>query len=171
MTTSRRPSSFSCRQDGVILITSMIILIVMVVLGMASVRISTMELRMANNEEASIAAFQNSHALVDIVAATPTATPVTGLPGFTICTPAEAGCDLNNLLFPIGFVGTEVAAGTLNARVQRLAPALRPPPRGIESSVDKFSAAVFQVQATYDRADEGRGRSQTTEGLLVLVPN
>ena len=171
MTTRWKQDRFGGRQTGAILITSMIILIVMVVLGMASVRISTMELRMANNEEASMSAFQSSHALGDLVAATPTATPVTGLPGFTICTPAEAGCDLNNLLFPIGFIGAEVAAGTLNARIQRLAPALRPPPRGIESSVDKFSAAVFQVQATYDRADEGRGRAQTTEGLLVLVPN
>jgi len=47
----------------------------------------------------------------------------------------------------------------------------RPPPRAVESSIDKFTAASFQVITTYDRVDEKLGRQQITEGVLVLVPN
>ena len=46
----------------------------------------------------------------------------------------------------------------------------RPPPRVVESSIDKFTSACFRVTTTYDRMDEGLGRQQVTEGVLVLVP-
>ena len=68
-------------------------------------------------------------------------------------------------------IANEVAAGHLSARIQRLTPPLKPPPRVLESSIDKFSAASFQVQATFDRADEGLGQVQLVEGMIVLVPN
>jgi hypothetical protein len=55
--------------------------------------------------------------------------------------------------------------------VQREGPLLRPPPRSVESSIDKFSSASFEVTTTYDRTDESLGRQQITEGVLVLVPN
>jgi hypothetical protein len=47
----------------------------------------------------------------------------------------------------------------------------RPPPRSVESSIDKFSAAAFEVTTTYDRTDESLGKQAISEGVLVLVPN
>jgi hypothetical protein len=41
----------------------------------------------------------------------------------------------------------------------------------LESSIDKFSAASFQVAATYDRTNEGLGSVQLVEGMIVLIPN
>ena len=40
----------------------------------------------------------------------------------------------------------------------------------VESSIDKFTSASFTVVTEYDRVDEGLGRQQITEGVLVLVP-
>ena len=65
---------------------------------------------------------------------------------------------------------SEVAAYNLSAKVERVGTVFRPPPRVVESSIDKFSSASFRVTTTYDRVDEGLGRQQITEGVLVLVP-
>ena len=54
--------------------------------------------------------------------------------------------------------------------MQRWGPLLRPPPRSVESSIDKFSSASFEIITTYDRTDESLGKQQITEGVLVLVP-
>jgi hypothetical protein len=54
--------------------------------------------------------------------------------------------------------------------VERIGLAFRPPSRLVESSIDKFSTASFEVTTTYDRVAEKLGREQITEGVLVLVP-
>jgi hypothetical protein len=54
--------------------------------------------------------------------------------------------------------------------VERVGPIFRPPPRVVESSIDKFTSAGFRVTTTYDRMDEGLGRQQVSQGVLVLVP-
>jgi hypothetical protein len=62
-----------------------------------------------------------------------------------------------------------VAASYLKARVERTGTVFRPPPRAVESSIDKFTSASFRVTTEYDRVDEGLGRQQITEGVLVLI--
>ena len=166
MNTARHGRAY---QRGAALITALILLIVITTLTISSMRSSILELRMAGNEESRISAFQMAQAMSDAITASPTTTPVLGGPGFTICTPAEPDCNLNNLLIPGGVYAAEITAGDLTARVVRLSPATRPPPRGIGSSADKFSAAAFQVQTTFDRTEEGLGRSDVAEGLLVLI--
>ena len=63
-----------------------------------------------------------------------------------------------------------VASNHISARVERVGPIFRPPPRVVESSIDKFTSAGFRVTTTYDRMDEGLGRQQVSQGVLVLVP-
>jgi hypothetical protein len=53
---------------------------------------------------------------------------------------------------------------------ERTGEEFRPPPRVVESSIDKFTSASFTVTTTYDRVEDGLGRQQVTEGVLVLVP-
>ena len=125
---------------------------------------------MAQNEESRLAGLQDAQALTEAVVSTPAATPVIGGAGFSICTAAEVGCNRYGVPLPIT-LDAEVAAGHLSARIQRLTPPLKPPPRVLESSIDKFSAASFQVAATYDRTADGLGRVQLVEGMIVLVPN
>ena len=83
---------------------------------------------------------------------------------------SETDCDRYDL--PVGDAVLEaaVASDHIRARVERVGPIFRPPPRVVESSIDKFTSAGFRVTTTYDRMDEGLGRQQVSQGVLVLVP-
>jgi hypothetical protein len=166
----RHASCNFSKQSGAILVTSLIFLVVFIVLSLSAMHGSTLELRMANNKEASVAAFQATQAMADAIVAFPSTTPVKGGPGYITCTPLEPGCNENDLALPGGLYAPEIAAGYLSARIERLNPEWRPPPRGIESSVDKFKAAAYQVGSSFDRADDGLGAHETVEGILILVP-
>jgi hypothetical protein len=157
-------------QAGATLTTALIFLAVISLLSVTSIRSSTMGVRMAQNEEARFAAIQGAQAFTEAVVASPASTPVIGDAGFSICSAGESGCDLYSVVVPAGYLATHVAAGDLSVRVERLTPPEKPPPRVLESSIDKFSAASFQIIATFDRSDEQLGRAQLVEGLLVLVP-
>lgn len=161
------------RQQGIVLFASLIFLIVVTMIGLASMRSSTLELRMSLNEESRISAFQQAQAMSDAIIFTPGSTPVVGDVGYRICTASVPGgvpCDQRNLTVPNAYIQGEVGAGHLTAVVERVGSNTSPPPRGLDSSVDKFSAPTFRVQSTYDREAEGLGRSTLNEGVLVLIP-
>jgi hypothetical protein len=160
-----RPAS---RERGASLVTALVFLTVIRLFSITSMRSSTIGVRMAQNEEARLSAIQSAQAMTEAVIGTPAWTPVIGDVGFTNCTAGEAGCDVYAIGAPVGYVADQVAAGNLSARVQRLSD--QNPPRSVESSLVAFSAASYQVVATFDRSDEGLGRAQLTEGLLILVP-
>ena len=67
-------------------------------------------------------------------------------------------------------IAGDVANYHLSARVERTGGTFQPPPRAVESSIDKFTSASFKVTTTFDRVDEGLGRQAITEGIMVLVP-
>lgn len=158
------------RQRGATLVTALVFLLVITLFSVTSMRSGTVGVRMAQNEESRFSSLQASQAFGEAIAGSPASTPVIGGAGFSNCTAGEAGCDRYTIDPPDGFLQGEVDAGYLNVRVERLTPPDKPPPRVLESSIDKFSAASFEVTSTYDRAQEGLGRAQLVEGLLVLVP-
>jgi hypothetical protein len=157
-------------QAGTTLIVSLIFLMVISLLAITSLRSSTSSVRLAQNEETRLSAIQSAQAFTEAIVATPASTPVIGTSGFSNCTAGESGCNQYAITVPGGYLATQVGAGNLNARVERLSPPEKPPPRVLESSVDKFSVASFQVISTFDRTDEELGRAELVEGLLVLVP-
>ena len=158
------------RESGAILVIALIFLVAISLLAVGSMGSSNIGLHMALNEESRVAADQGAQAMADAIISDTGTTPVVGTTGFSICTPNEAGCDRNDLPVTDAFLQAAIAEGYISARVQRLGPVFRPPPRIVESSIDKFSAASFEVTTTYDRVDESLGRQQITEGVLVLVP-
>jgi len=125
---------------------------------------------MAQNEESRVAAEQAAQALADAIVANPASTPVVGTTGFTACTAGETGCNRNDLPVTNPILAAAIASNHIQARVERMGEEFRPPPRAVETSIDKFSSASFRVVTTYDRVDAGLGRKQVTEGVLVLVP-
>ena len=157
-------------QRGAVLVITLVFLIAISMLTVSSMQSSNIGLRMAQNEESRIAAAQGAQALADAIVSTPGATPVIGGAGFTICTVSEADCNRNDLTINDPTLSTAIANGYISARVQRDGALFRPPPRSVESSIDKFSTASFEVTTTYDRSDEALGMQQITEGILVLVP-
>lgn len=164
-----RPDS-PARQDGAILIITLLFLVTISLLTVSSMQASNIGLFMAQNEESRIAAEQGAQALADAIVSNPSSTPVVGGAGFTICTPGEDGCDRVDLPVENSALATAISNGHLRARVQREGPLLRPPPRSVESSIDKFTSASFEVTTTFDRTDEALGKQQISEGVLVLVP-
>jgi len=158
-------------QRGAILVVALVFLVAISLLAVASMGSSNIGLHMAQNEESRVAAGQGAQALADLIISESGTTPVTGGSGFVFCTAGEAGCSSNAMPVLNADLAAAIAAGHITARVERLGPVFRPPPRVVESSIDKFTAASFQVITTYDRVDEKLGRQQITEGVLVLVPN
>jgi len=157
-------------QGGAILVIALMFLIAITLFTISSMRSSNIGLYMAQNEESRVAAIQAAQALADVIVANPASTPVIGTTGFTACTPGQQNCDRNNLPVEDALLAGEVSNLHLSARVERTGTVFRPPPRAVESSIDKFSSASFRVITTFDRVDEGLGRQQVTEGVLVLVP-
>ena len=107
-------------QSGIVLFTALVFLIVVTMIGVASMRSSTLELRMSLNEESRVSAFQQAQALTDAIIFTPSTTPVVGGVGYRICTPSvPAGepCNQRDLFVPNAFIGGEVATGRLAAVV------------------------------------------------------
>lgn len=158
------------KQGGAILVIALMFLIAITLFTISSMRSSNIGLHMAQNEESRVAAIQAAQALADVIVANPASTPVIGKTGFTACTAGQQNCDRDNLPVEDSVLAGEVANYHLSARVERTGTVFRPPPRVVESSIDKFSSASFRVTTTFDRVDEGLGRQQVTEGVLVLVP-
>ncbi len=158
------------KQKGAVLVVALMFLVAITLLTISSMRSSNIGLHMAQNEESRIAAIQSAQALADVIVANPAATPVVGKSGFTACTPGQTECDRNNLPISDPTLAGDVANYHLSARVVRTGGTFQPPPRAVESSIDKFTSASFQVTTTFDRVDEGLGRQEITEGIMVLVP-
>jgi len=157
-------------QRGAILIIALMFLVAITLLTVSSMRSSKIGLHMAQNEESRIAAVQAAQALADAIVANPASTPVVGATGFIACTAGQYGCNRNDLPVNNAILSVAVDAAHLKARVERTGTVFRPPPRIVESSIDKFSSASFRVTTVYDRVDDGLGRQQITEGVLVLIP-
>jgi Tfp pilus assembly protein PilX len=158
------------KQRGAILVITLMFLVAITLFTVSSMRSSNIGLHMARNEESRTAAVQAAQALADVIVANPASTPVFGKSGYTACTAGQQGCDRDNLPISDPTLAGEVSTYNLSARVERMGGEFQPPPRAVESSIDKFSSASFRVITTFDRVDEGLGRQQITEGVLVLVP-
>jgi len=158
------------RQNGAILVIALIFLVAITLFTISSMRSSKIGLLMAQNEESRIAAVQAAQALADAIVSNPASTPVVGTVGYTACTAGQYNCDRNDLPINNEVLESAVASAYLSARVERTGTIFRPPPRVVESSIDKFTSASFTVVTEYDRVAEGLGRQQITEGVLVLVP-
>jgi len=158
------------KQGGAILVVALMFLVAITLYTISSMRSSNISLFMAQNEESKVAAAQAAQALADAIVASPASTPVVGDTGYTACTAGETGCNRNDLPVTDPVLASEVANNYLQARVERTGAAFRPPPRAVSTSLDKFSSASFRVTTTFDRVDDGLGREQISEGVLVLVP-
>lgn len=167
---SKRLPTPKRKQKGAILIVALMFLIAIMLYTLSSMGSSNIGLYLAQNEESRIAAEQAAQALADAIVSTPASTPVVGQSGYVSCTAGQTGCDNNSLPVIDTTLADQVAANHMQARVERTGADFQPPPRVVETSIDKFTSATFRVTTTFDRVGEGLGREQVTEGVLVLVP-
>jgi len=157
-------------QSGAILIIALVFLVAITLLTTSSMRSSNIGLFLAQNEESRIAADQAAQGLADAVVSNPASTPVVGKSGFTFCTAGGYNCDRTDLPVENPRLAAAIAENHMSAKVERIGGTFQPPPRVVESSIDKFTSASFTVTTTFDRVEDGLGYQQVTEGVLVLVP-
>lgn len=157
-------------QAGIVLPVTLIFLVIVGLLGLSSMQLTRLQLRMSTNDEIRATAFQTAQALSDAIVATPAMTPLIGGAGFTLCTPGQPDCNAETLYMPDGALASAVDEGYLQGVAVLVAPGNTPPPRGLGYSADKFAASQFNVQTTYDRSQQGLGRAATTQGLMILTP-
>lgn len=154
------------RSRGAALITALVLLIVVTLLTVTAMRFSTLELRMAGNEQQRLAAFESAQAAIDSVIADTDNFPIIGAAGFTNCTANLTSCSRNDITLS----GAPFDSTTHFVTVARLPPDTIPIPRGVETSSDKFSAAAFSVNSFFDGSGIGTGSVRIVQGYLVLAP-
>jgi Tfp pilus assembly protein PilX len=171
-------------QNGAVLFTALMFLIVVTFIALASIRSGVLELRMSLNDETRVSAFQQAQSLVDWVAATPAATPVVGDEDFKRCTLSvvdNADCDLNEdfvteaaLVNAMNVVNGDTWANSeFSVAVRRTGSEDSPCPRGIGTTAVGTGCAPFRVSVVYDCTEcnpqTGGGRVEINEGVLVFV--
>lgn len=163
------PAPLPRKQQGVVLLVSLIFLLLLTLAATTTMQTSTIELRMSGNEEIRLATAELTQSIIDQVAGDPNNLPISGGVGYINCTPNVAGCTEN----AVTISSTLLPAADANKAqviVQRMGPALTPAPRGINSSADAFFAARFEIDTTYDGTTDNEGKTGIVQGLMVLVP-
>jgi len=130
---SKRVFAGRQKQQGAILVISLMFLVAITLLTVSSMRSSNIGLHMAQNEESRVAAIQSAQALADVIVANPASTPVVGESGHTACTDGQKGCDQTGLPVADSQLALDVANDHLSARVERTGAVFRPPPRSVSS--------------------------------------
>jgi Tfp pilus assembly protein PilX len=156
-------------EQGSILIISLVFLLILSLGATTTMRTSTLELRMAGNEETRVATVELTQSIVDEVVGNPANMIVSQGVGFVNCTANVLNCNENSVTINTGLLPA-VDADNAEVVVERLAPALTSAPRGISSSADAFFAARFEVDAVYDGTDDNKGKVGIVQGVLILVP-
>lgn len=163
-------------QRGAALFTALMFLVVLTLISLAAMRSSTLEMRMATNDEARLTAFQRTQAVVDATIGETDNIKVIGAVGRRTCTGADAGdtpdgldCDLYGIELAGDSFDSDVADGIIKVAVTRLSPAEAPAPRSLGTSAAVYSVATFKVDSLYDGTENGLGRGRIVEGVMVLI--
>lgn len=159
------------RQAGVVLLVSLLVLLVMGIIATTVSRTNQLQLHMAGNDEARIAAVQRALAAIDRVIARPTNFRTDVAAGHQMCTAITAteGCDSH--LLTLG-EGVSPATGQLEVVVQRLAPETGRMPVLAEDAANStvhYRVAKFEVRVVYDATADGGGRAALAQGVLVRL--
>jgi hypothetical protein len=145
-TAARRSHGAPGRQTGVVLVVSLILLVVLTLLGLASMNMSSLEEKMAANSQESIAALQAADSGLTYTLEEPTAIPAS-LSGQATDT------------ISIGSGGTQFNFITTFRD-------WTPPPQGSLYSAENFQAAHFNVQAT---GTTGAGATVVVNGGMYQI--
>ncbi len=157
------------RQTGSVLLVALVLLLLLTFASTTSMRTSILELKMAGNEESRIGTLELSQSITDEVVGNPNNMVVNGTDGYTNCTSNVNGCNISTVAINANLVpNTNLSKATVI--VTRLSPLSTPAPRGINSSADKFYAARFEVDTTYDGTADNQGKAGIVQGVLILIP-
>lgn len=174
------------RQHGAALATALFFLVVVTLLGLTAMRVGTLELRLALNEESRVAALQAAQSLLDGLVQT--GENIAVLPGAGYVQNCRVGgaLDRSVLASTQGFSCSSEQQTAAPSQLpalplldhayvsvrreaindQDFAPmaALR-----MGDSGERFQLAAFTLMAGYDRSEDGLGAAEVAEGVYLKV--
>lgn len=166
------PFSTPGHQTGMALLIALIMLVVMTLLALSAVRFSSLEIKMASNDELIAEAFQKAVSVADATIANPANTPVTGAANYTLCTPGHPttvpACDAYTITLPDSFESAAVAAGKVKVKSVLVNPQ-QSMTRSLGTGFGIANYAAFRIEGDYDRSSEGLGRDAVKEGIWILL--
>ena len=155
--------------QGNVLLITLIFLLLLSITASAVIRSATTGLRMTANEQTRLSTLSMAQSIADSVLAQRSNFPLAGPPGSRFCTGNVSGC---------GGSPISINPALLNASkqqyatvvIERLPPALSPPPAGLGFDANIFSLARFQVEVDYDGRAINEGRAGVVQGVILLQP-
>lgn len=166
-------------QSGSSLIIALLFLVVITLLGVTSMRSSSMELIMAGNGQIQMESVDRAQSIIEGIIANVGVNIFTALaPGTAHCTanwPNPADCAQMTLTLPAVSVFTnDPAAPAANAaqviQLSDVQTSKLSPPRGLGSSITEFEAVAYAIIGNYDESNLGNGRRQVVQGYISLIP-
>jgi hypothetical protein len=156
-------------QHGIALAVALILLVVLTLLALSGVRLSSMELRMALNDELRISAFEQAQSLVDGTVRKFSNTPILA-PGLKRCARTISGvCSDASLVLPADLKAqVDDTTVNVNVMIQRIPPQNAEPPVGTGFSLAAFDAAYMQVSGMWDKNALGLGSARVNEGIAIV---
>jgi Tfp pilus assembly protein PilX len=153
------------RQAGVALLMALMFLVIITLIALSTMRSSTLELKMAGNEQFRTQAVQSAQTAIDEVTAINNFPVITD--GFTVCFNKTANADGN----PCDRQATDLSASTYaNNQVEiKLMAVGAFTCRACQTSANKFDAAQFSMLSDYQNSATG-SRAQINQGMLMMVP-
>jgi hypothetical protein len=152
---------------------ALLVLLMLAIIATTVARSNRLQLRMAGNDEARIAALQQALAIVDSILSNPVNMRLAGGVGYRACTPETTAVVCNDYTLPLA-PDAKPAVGSLNVSITRLAPLQGPMPALAEaqaSSAVHYRVAKYEVQVEYDATARQLGRAVLAQGVLVREPN
>lgn len=164
------------RQAGAALATSLLILSVLTLLGLAAMRGSKTELRLSQNAESRVNALQSAQAIADGVTQNDGNLTIGTGPGYSACyVPSSSGSGPDSLPFTCSSPSLAAPDDTAlqswtYARVVREDPEFLSAAalRGAGNSGRSYDYARFTIIGGYDHSAQGFGASEVVQGVLKL---
>jgi len=163
-----QPTTLST-QRGASLFVSLILMTALTLVALGSLSTSLMELRMANNTESGMSAFQQAQAGIDATLAAPANYYiVNGSIGDTRCYNIS-GCVATIASMPEPIAPPDVGVNKL--RITRVTNETCPPrTRNTATSCAKLRATSFVSESTYNNTFAGQGQAELAQGYIRLMP-
>jgi Tfp pilus assembly protein PilX len=161
------PINFST-QRGASLFISLILMTALTLVSLGSLSTSLMELRMSNNTESGMSAFQQAQAGIDATLAKPEDYYiVNGNVGDTRCY-NFSGCASSIAAMPEPIASSGSAQ---SVRITRVTSEACPPrTRDAATSCVKLRATSFVGESAYNNTYAGQGQAELAQGYIRLMP-
>lgn len=163
------------RQRGAVLLVALVFMLLTSIIATTVMRSSTLEVKMAGNQQFQEEAFQHAQAIVNAIAIDDSNMPVIGDVGYTICKTGYSSSDCDTSLISLGSDLTSVPSGVaLNYQVERMAPQFTSsmpwrPDEDQATGSGNFQYVFFEVNGEYDGVASRLGRADITQGLALRV--